>query len=61
VGKITLSSLVVFIFVFGWLVHLDFWDRVSLCSPGCPGTHSVVQTGLKLTEILLPLLPRCWD
>jgi hypothetical protein len=24
VGKITLSSLVVFIFVFGWLVHLDF-------------------------------------
>jgi hypothetical protein len=20
---------------------LDFGDRVSLCSPGCPGTHSV--------------------
>jgi hypothetical protein len=25
-----------------------FRDRVSLCSPGCPGTHSVDQTGLEL-------------
>jgi hypothetical protein len=24
-----------------------FRDRVSLCSPGCPGTHSVDQAGLK--------------
>jgi hypothetical protein len=23
-------------------------DRVSLCSPGCPGIHSVDQTGLEL-------------
>jgi hypothetical protein len=23
-------------------------NRVSLCSPGCPGTHSVDQAGLKL-------------
>jgi hypothetical protein len=23
-------------------------DRVSLCSPGCPGTHFVDQAGLKL-------------
>ena len=23
-------------------------DRVSLCSPGCPGTLSVVQAGLEL-------------
>jgi hypothetical protein len=30
--------------LFGWF----FWDRVSLCSPGCPGTHSVDQTGLEL-------------
>jgi hypothetical protein len=29
-------------FVFVWLV-LVFQDRVSLCSPGCPGTHSVDQ------------------
>jgi hypothetical protein len=27
---------------------LVFWDRVSLCSPGCPGTHSVDQAGLEL-------------
>jgi hypothetical protein len=25
-----------------------FRDRVSLCSPGCPGTHFVDQAGLKL-------------
>ena len=33
------------VFFFVWLV---FGDRVSLCSPGCPGTHSVDQAGLKL-------------
>jgi hypothetical protein len=27
---------------------LVFRDRVSLCSLGCPGTHSVDQAGLKL-------------
>jgi hypothetical protein len=27
---------------------LVFRDRVSLCSPGCPGTHSVDQAGFKL-------------
>ena len=26
---------------------LSFLDRVSLCSPGCPGTHSVDQSGLR--------------
>jgi hypothetical protein len=25
-----------------------FWDRVSLYSPGCPGTHFVDQAGLEL-------------
>jgi hypothetical protein len=25
-----------------------FRDRVSLCSPGCSGTHSVDQAGLEL-------------
>jgi hypothetical protein len=25
-----------------------FLDRVSLCSPGCPGTHFVDQAGLEL-------------
>jgi hypothetical protein len=27
---------------------LVFQDRVSLCSPGCPGTHFVDQAGLEL-------------
>jgi hypothetical protein len=26
-------------------------DRVSLCSPGCPGTHSVDQAGLELRDL----------
>jgi hypothetical protein len=29
-----------------------FWDRVSLCSPGCPGTHFVDQAGLELRNPL---------
>ena len=38
------------------------WDRVSLCSFGaCPGTWSIDHAGLKLTEILMPLPPKCWD
>jgi hypothetical protein len=36
---------------------LVFQDRVSLCSPGCPGTQSVDQVGLKLIELHLPLPP----
>jgi hypothetical protein len=27
-----------------------FQDRVSLCSPGCPGTHLVEQAGLELRD-----------
>jgi hypothetical protein len=34
-----------FFFFFFFLV---FRDRVSLCSLGCPGTHSVDQAGLEL-------------
>jgi hypothetical protein len=30
---------------------LVFQDRVSLCSPGCPGTHSVDQAGLELRNL----------
>jgi hypothetical protein len=36
-----------FVFVF-WI----FRDRVSLCIPGCPGTHAVDQVGLKLRNPL---------
>jgi hypothetical protein len=28
-----------------------FQDRVSLCSPGCSGTHSVDQPGFKLKDL----------
>jgi hypothetical protein len=28
-----------------------FRDRVSLCSPGCPGTHFVGQAGLELSNL----------
>lgn len=27
-----------------------FWGRISLCNPGCPGTHYVDQTSLKPQE-----------
>ena len=43
-----------FLFVLGGVVVvvclfvLVFRDRVSLYSPGCPGTHSVDQAGLEL-------------
>jgi hypothetical protein len=30
---------------------VGFQDRVSLYSPGCPGTHFVDQTGLKLRNL----------
>jgi hypothetical protein len=36
-------------------------DRVPLCSPGHPVTCFIVQAGLELTEILLPLPSKCWD
>jgi hypothetical protein len=36
------------LFVF---VLFVFQDRVSLCSPGCPGTHSVDQAGLDLRNL----------
>jgi hypothetical protein len=35
-------------FGFGFLV---FRGRVSLCSPGCPGTHFVDQAGLELRNL----------
>jgi hypothetical protein len=37
-----------FCFCFFFLFVFVFRDRVSLCSPGCPGTHSVDQVGLEL-------------
>jgi hypothetical protein len=38
-----------FLFVcFVFVVVVVFRDRVSLCSPGCPGTHFVEQAGREL-------------
>ena len=45
-GKQAQHSLFVCLFV------CLFRDRVSLCSPGCPGTHSADQAGLKLRNPL---------
>jgi hypothetical protein len=41
------SFLVLFVCLFVCL----FRDRVSLYSPGCPGTHSVDQAGLELRNL----------
>jgi hypothetical protein len=37
--------------LFCLVLVLVFPDRVSLCSPGCPGTHSVDQAGLELRNL----------
>ena len=34
-----------------FIYFLVFRDRVSLCSPGCPGTHSIDQAGLELRNL----------
>jgi hypothetical protein len=36
---------------FSFLFFFVFWDRVSLYSPGCPGTHFVDQAGLELRNL----------
>jgi hypothetical protein len=38
-------------FVFVCLFVCLFLRQVSLCSPGCPGTYSVDQAGLKLRNL----------
>ena len=40
-----------FLFFFLFFFSFFFRDRVSLCSPGCPGTHSVDQAGLELRNL----------
>jgi hypothetical protein len=42
-----MSYLFIFLFLF-FFIFLVFLDRVCLCIPGCPGTHSVDQAGLEL-------------
>jgi hypothetical protein len=38
-------------FCFGFGLVCFFKDRVSLCSPGCPGTHFVDQAGHELRNL----------
>jgi hypothetical protein len=45
VSQVFLFFFCLFVFVF------VFRDRVSLYSPGCPGTHFVDQAGLKLRNL----------
>jgi hypothetical protein len=49
-GFVCLFVFVLFVFVFCFC-FLFYQDRVSLCSPGCPGTHSVDQAGLELRNL----------
>ena len=37
------------LFVFCFVL---FFENISLCSPGCPGTHSVDKAGLNLSAYL---------
>jgi hypothetical protein len=46
-GALSFCLLVCFVFVFLFFCFF-FLDRVSLCGPGCPGTHFVDQAGLEL-------------
>jgi hypothetical protein len=45
---LVLSFLFFSFLLFIFLIFLVFRDRVSLSSPGCPGTHFVDQAGLEL-------------
>jgi hypothetical protein len=47
--KLSLSRLFIYSFIHSFIHSiLGFSSRVSLCSPGCPGTRSVDQAGLEL-------------
>jgi hypothetical protein len=39
------------LFIYLFIYLLIFRDRVSLCNPGCPGTHAVDQAGLELRNL----------
>ena len=60
------SSLCVWLFVCLFACLLACFSETGflfpLCnSSGCPGSQFVGQAGLELTEIHLPLPPKCWD
>jgi hypothetical protein len=49
-GRVVMNCVSWYFFCFVFFVCL-FRDRVSLCSPGCPGTHSIDQAGLELRNL----------
>jgi hypothetical protein len=55
--KIIWQLLFICLFVCFVLFCFVFRDWVSLCSPGCPGTHSVDQAGLGTQKSAC----LCWD
>jgi hypothetical protein len=46
-----LSTHEVELFVCLFVCLFDFWDKIFLCSPGCPETHSIDQVGLELRDL----------
>jgi hypothetical protein len=48
VKTLNLSVYIASFLFFSFFFFFSFRDRVSLCSPGYPGTRSVDQAGLKL-------------
>ena len=46
-----LQDILDILFIYFLKFILVFRDRVSLCSPGCPGTHSVDKAGLELRNL----------
>lgn len=55
------SFFLLFSFLFFLLLLFSLRDRVSMRSSSCPRTHFVNHTGLRFTEISLPLPLKCWD
>ena len=52
-----LFCFVFFVFCFFFVLEVvGLWDRVSPCSPGCPGTPTVDQADLKLWSLCFCLL-----
>jgi hypothetical protein len=47
----TFIFVIYFICIYLFIYLFIFQDRVSLCSPGCPGTHFVDQAGLELRNL----------
>jgi hypothetical protein len=45
------NKLWLFVLIFWLLLFFFFSQGVSLCSPGCPGTHFVDQAGLELRNL----------